>query len=90
MTDPWTHTFTCPLTGSPDRVFSALTDPGQLRRWFAERVEIEPRQGGAFRFWGRHTSRRPPIERARASGSLGWNQAARWRSAGRWTARTAR
>ena len=55
MSEPWTHTFTCPLTGPPDRVFSALTDPEQLRRWFAEHVEIEPRQGGPFRFWGRHT-----------------------------------
>jgi uncharacterized protein YndB with AHSA1/START domain len=64
MSEPWTHTFTCPLTGSPDRVFSALTDPYQLRRWFAEHVEIEPRQGGHFRFWGRHTYGVPDRERA--------------------------
>jgi uncharacterized protein YndB with AHSA1/START domain len=55
MSEPWTHTFACTLTAPPDRVFSALTDPAQLRRWFAEHVEIDPRQGGAFRFWGRHT-----------------------------------
>lgn len=55
MSDAWTHAHTCTLTGSPDRVFAALTEPDQLRRWFAEHLEIEPRQGGAFRFWGRHT-----------------------------------
>lgn len=37
------------------RVFAALTDTSALRRWFAEFAEVEPRQGGAYRFWGRHT-----------------------------------
>ena len=55
MSGAWIHTHTCALTASPDRVFSALTDPAQLRRWFAEHVDIDPRQGGAFRFWGKHT-----------------------------------
>jgi uncharacterized protein YndB with AHSA1/START domain len=51
----WTHTHTCTLTGSPARVFAALTDANELRRWFAEHVEVELQPGGAFRFWGRHT-----------------------------------
>lgn len=36
-------------------VFAALTDAFQLRLWFAEDVRVEPRLGGAYRFWGRHT-----------------------------------
>ncbi len=51
----WTHEYQVTLPGAPDRVFSALTDPAELRRWFAEHVEIEPREGGAYRFWGRFT-----------------------------------
>lgn len=34
------------------------TEPGrraELKRWFAEGVEVEPREGGAYRFWGKHT-----------------------------------
>jgi uncharacterized protein YndB with AHSA1/START domain len=54
-TAPWTHEYAWVVSGSPERVFSALTDPAQLRQWFAEHVEIEPRAGGALRFWGRHT-----------------------------------
>jgi uncharacterized protein YndB with AHSA1/START domain len=48
----WTHEHQVTLPGAPDRIFSALTDPAELRRWFAEHVEIEPRQKGAYRFWG--------------------------------------
>ena len=33
----------------PDRVYSALTDPGQLARWFVEKAEVVPKKGGAFR-----------------------------------------
>jgi uncharacterized protein YndB with AHSA1/START domain len=61
---PWTHTYTCTLTGTPSRIFAALTDQAELQRWFAEHVEIDPRPGGAFRFWGRHTYGLP--DRARA------------------------
>lgn len=38
------------------RVFAALTDAAQLRGWFAEHARVEPREGGAYRFWGRHTA----------------------------------
>ncbi|MFG0327196.1 MAG: SRPBCC domain-containing protein [Phycisphaerales bacterium JB037] len=37
------------------RVWEALTDPGLLSIWFAEHAQVEPRVGGKFRFWGRHT-----------------------------------
>src|SRR5690606_4388227 len=32
-----------------------LIDSGELEQWFAEHAEVEPRVGGAYRFWGRHT-----------------------------------
>ena len=44
------------LAADRARVFAALTEPDQLRRWFAEHVDAEPEVGGAFRFWGRHTA----------------------------------
>jgi len=36
-------------------VWTALTQPEELRQWFAESVEVEPREGGAYRFWGKRT-----------------------------------
>jgi uncharacterized protein YndB with AHSA1/START domain len=51
----WTHTYKVTLSAPPARVFAALTDPSELRRWFAESVEIDPRPGGLYRFWGKHT-----------------------------------
>lgn len=44
-----------PLPADRDRVFEALTSEAELRRWFAEHVAVEPREGGDYRFWGRHT-----------------------------------
>lgn len=49
------HEFQCNLAISPQRAFAALSEPQELGRWFAEHVDVEPRQGGAYRFWGRHT-----------------------------------
>jgi len=43
------------IAASPERVWAALTDPAALTTWFAEKAEVEPRVGGAFRFWGKHT-----------------------------------
>lgn len=51
----WIQTFDCTLPASPERVFAALTDAQALKAWFAEEAEVEPRQGGAYRFWGRHS-----------------------------------
>jgi uncharacterized protein YndB with AHSA1/START domain len=33
-----------------DRVWSAVTEPAQLRRWFPSSVEIDPRPGGTVKF----------------------------------------
>ena len=47
-----THEFTAVLPGTPERVFAALTDQSELTGWFAQHAEIDPREGGEFRFWG--------------------------------------
>ena len=50
----WSHEHKASLPATPESVFAALTSPVALRRWFADEVEIEPREGGSFRFWGKH------------------------------------
>jgi uncharacterized protein YndB with AHSA1/START domain len=42
MSAGWTHEHALPI-------------PAALERWFAEHARVEPRVGGAFQFWGRHT-----------------------------------
>lgn len=51
----WTHRFSfpMPMRAPAARTFAALTDPNDLTKWFADHVQIEPREGGAFHFWGR-------------------------------------
>jgi uncharacterized protein YndB with AHSA1/START domain len=34
----------------PERVWSAITEPGELARWFPAKVSLEPRVGGAIEF----------------------------------------
>lgn len=63
MSFTYSHTFTLPAT--PDRVFRALVEPDELTRWFAEGALVEPRMGGVYRFWGRHTLGTPPEDAAR-------------------------
>jgi uncharacterized protein YndB with AHSA1/START domain len=47
------HRFETRLPAPMARVFGALTSKADLEAWFAERVEIDPRQGGALRCSGR-------------------------------------
>lgn len=53
------------VAASPTEVFRALVEPSALRRWFAEDVQVEPRLGGVYRYWGRHTLGTPPQDAAR-------------------------
>lgn len=55
MTGSWTHEFAFPIPAPAARIFHALTTQAELEAWFAEHARVEPRVGGAFRFWGRHT-----------------------------------
>lgn len=55
----WTHEHTFTVAAPVARVFGALTAASELASWFAESAEIEPREGGAYRFWGRHTPGTP-------------------------------
>jgi len=41
------------LAAPPARVFSALTDPKELKRWFVAKAVVTPRKGGSYRLdWG--------------------------------------
>jgi uncharacterized protein YndB with AHSA1/START domain len=64
-TAAFTHTHSWTLPATPDVVFRALTDPAELRKWFAEDVQIEPKAHGVYRFWGRHTLGTPAHDAAR-------------------------
>lgn len=61
----FTHTHSWTLAATPDVVFRALTDPAELKQWFAEDVQIEPKVNGVYRFWGRHTLGTPAHDAAR-------------------------
>jgi len=46
----------------PDEVWEALTDPEQLEEWFANDVELDPREGGGAIFrWGDGEERRARV-----------------------------
>lgn len=64
MSDGWTHDFALPVPAPADRIFEAFTAERELERWFAEHARVEPRPGGAFRFWGRHTIGTPSEDEA--------------------------
>lgn len=49
----WTHTYEFAMPAPADRTFAAITDASALAQWFADFAEAEPRDGGAFRFWGK-------------------------------------
>ncbi|MDB4914410.1 MAG: activator of hsp90 atpase 1 family protein [Gemmatimonadetes bacterium] len=63
MTLTFAHSW--PLPATPERVFTALTNPADLMNWFAEGAMVEPKVGGVYRFWGRHTLFTPPEDAAR-------------------------
>ena len=47
---------------APDEVWEALTDPAQLEEWYANDVELEPREGGAGIFrWESGEERRATV-----------------------------
>lgn len=64
MTEGWTHDFAFPVPAPVGRVFHALTSERELETWFAEHARVEPRVGGAYRFWGRHTVCTPDEDEA--------------------------
>ena len=42
-----------PISASPEAVWKALTDPGELTRWFPLEARVEPGEGGAIALsWG--------------------------------------
>src|SRR5438046_4211003 len=46
----------------PDELWSALTDPDQLEEWYANDVELDPREGGAGVFrWDDGEERRATV-----------------------------
>lgn len=55
MSERWTYEYAYPIHAPADRIFRALTDAGEMERWFAEHAKVEPKVGGRFEFWGRHT-----------------------------------
>lgn len=55
----YVHEFSWNIEAKPEAAFTALTSPDALQQWFAEYVEIDPREGGAFKFWGKHTIETP-------------------------------
>ncbi|MGH2572426.1 MAG: SRPBCC domain-containing protein [Actinomycetota bacterium] len=67
------------LHATPEEVWSALTRPDQLARWFGAEAEIDVRPGGALRFtWPDGTVRRGLVEDSRAPEYLAF----RWRAIG--------
>jgi uncharacterized protein YndB with AHSA1/START domain len=83
MTGIWTHEFALPVAAPAARLFQALTTERELEQWFTEHARVEPRVGGAFRFWGRHTVGTPgpsdsrgAITVFRPDGQLGFTWAA--------------
>ena len=56
---------------SPDEVWEALTDADQLEEWFANDVELDPREGGAGVFrWDNGEERRATVVVAEPSERL--------------------
>jgi uncharacterized protein YndB with AHSA1/START domain len=55
----------CPV--EPEELWEVLTDPEQLREWFATEVELDPRPGGRGRFrWENGEERCATVREAEA------------------------
>ena len=51
------------LDSPPDEVWRALTDPAELEQWFANDVELDPREGGEGTFrWDDGDERHAVVE----------------------------
>jgi uncharacterized protein YndB with AHSA1/START domain len=59
----WTFEYSVLLPAAPDAVYAALTDARQLKRWFAEHVDVDLKPQGNYRFWGHAFPELPKIER---------------------------
>jgi len=47
------HETVIDIKATPEEVFRALTDPGQIAKWFAPEARVDPRVGGEYYFsWG--------------------------------------
>jgi hypothetical protein len=46
------HTHEIEIAASSQEVWNAITDPKEIRKWFDDVAELEPREGGTFRFAG--------------------------------------
>jgi uncharacterized protein YndB with AHSA1/START domain len=46
-----------PIAVPPIRVWKALLDPADMRAWFCQHAEVQPRTDGVFGFGGRYTYR---------------------------------
>ncbi|HNR77763.1 MAG TPA: SRPBCC domain-containing protein [Parvularculaceae bacterium] len=57
MDAQYVYEYAVPVTfpASQADTFAALSDEKALKVWFAEHAEIDAREGGAYRFWGKHT-----------------------------------
>ncbi len=60
----FTHEFSWDIDATKDAIFAALTSPDALQNWFAEHVEVHQSEGGAFKFWGKHTIETPTKSQA--------------------------
>src|SRR5438046_1897803 len=76
----------------PDEVWEALTDPDQLEEWYANDVELDPREGGAGVFRWEDGEERPAtgvvseLTPQPLAGALDWMADV----GGKWDARLAR
>lgn len=46
------HTHEIEIAATAEEVWNAITSPSEIRKWFDDVAELEPRQGGTFRFAG--------------------------------------